>query len=350
MSHRWKIALVAVAAVVVVLALGFQVAVRELRAGVEHALGPRASVGAVQAKWNGIHLRDVRVRGGRPWPADDELRAAHVHVVPDLASLWSSGWRVRRVTVEGGYVSLLRTRDGRLRVLPSLLDDGNSNGPAPTVRIGEVALEGATVELFDASVRQPPHRLRIERLDARVGPLALPALDEAMAVDLRGVFKGARRDGTLAVDGEVTPASRDAKIQARLAGVDLVALQPYLLRAGEGGVRRGSLDLVLSATVRRNRLHAPGQVTLSGLEFAGGGGTFGTFAGVPRQAVVAALSGGDGRVHVAFTLEGRLDDPAFSLNGNLAVRVAAGLAQTLGVSVGGVVQGVGNVIKGLLGR
>jgi hypothetical protein len=75
----------------------------------------------------------------------------------------------------------------------------------------------------------------------------------------------------------------------------------------------------------------------------------GTFAGVPRQAVLAAMSR-DGKLEVAFTLEGRLDDPNFSLNENFALKVASGLASALGVSLGGVVEGVGNVIKGLFGR
>jgi hypothetical protein len=73
------------------------------------------------------------------------------------------------------------------------------------------------------------------------------------------------------------------------------------------------------------------------------------FAGVPRQAVLAAMRR-DGRIRVAFTLDGRLDDPAFSLNENLVTRIASGLAESLGVSIEGVVQGVGNVVKGLLGR
>ena len=53
---------------------------------------------------------------------------------------------------------------------------------------------------------------------------------------------------------------------------------------------------------------------------------------------------------MSFRLDGRLDDPSFSLNENVATQLAGGLAETLGVSLGGVVQGVGNVIKGLFGR
>jgi len=78
-------------------------------------------------------------------------------------------------------------------------------------------------------------------------------------------------------------------------------------------------------------------------------GVLATFGGVPRQAVLAAMER-DGRIEVGFTLEGRIDDPAFSINDNLATKLAGGLAETLGVSLGGVVEGVGGVIKGLLGR
>ncbi len=49
-------------------------------------------------------------------------------------------------------------------------------------------------------------------------------------------------------------------------------------------------------------------------------------------------------------LEGRLDDPAFSLNENLATRVASALAAKLGMNVGGLAEGVGSLVRGLFGR
>lgn len=335
------------------LAWGYGAAVQRLRGGIEQALGPSATVGLLAVTWNGVEARDVRVRAerARGWPAEDELRAARVHLVPSLASLWRRGWHVRSITVEGGYVSALRTRDGRLRLLPSLLEaprgapEPQQAKPKPRIEIGEVRLTGARFELHDASVRQPPHRLRIDDLDARIGPLVLPALDAPIGVDLSGNLQGVRHTGRLQVRGELTPATRDARLDARLAGADLLVLQPYLLRVTEGGVRAGQLDLALQAGVAANRLHAPGVVTLRGLELSGDG----SFAGVPRQAVLAALAR-DGRIEVRFVLEGRLDDPKFSLNENFATRLASSLAGTLGVSLGGVVEGVGNVIKGLFGR
>ena len=351
--RHWWIAALAVVAVAVVLAMLLRVAASQLQQRIAGALGPRATLDATALAWNGVELRGLRIAAARGWPASDELRASRVLVVPDLRSLWAVAlggpWRVRRIEIDGGYVSLHRTRDGTLRVLPSLLGKPAS-GDAPAVVIGELRLDGAALDFHDSSVRPgSTHRLRLDPLDATVGPLHLPALDVAVAIDIAAVLKGPRHDGRLELRGEVVPSTRDAKLEARARGVDLVALQPYLLRINDSGVKTGRLDLKLDATVRRMRLNAPGNVTLTDLELAAGSGVLGTLAGVPRQAVLAAMRR-DGRIEVRFTLDGRLDDPAFSINESFATRVASGLAETLGVSVGGVVEGVGSVIKGLLGR
>lgn len=360
---RWILAAGLAAGVLLLLGFGLlQLAARELRAQVVGALGPRATLESVSLGWGAVELQGLRIAAApnAGWPTADELRAERVRVVPDLRSLLGGPWRVASVTVEGGYVALQRTRDGRLRLLPALLEErakaaagsaaSGAEAAGPTaLEIGRVELAGAVVEMHDASVGPRPQRLRLERLDAQVGPLVLPALDRPVEVAIDGVLKGVRRDGRVQVNGTLTPATRDAQLAVRLAGVDLVALQPYLLKAADTSVRGGSLDLALDASVQQQRLKAPGRLTLSGLELAHPRGGLAAVAGLPRQAVLAALQR-DGKLRVAFTLEGRLDDPSFSLNESLATRVGSGLAESVGVSVGGVVEGVGGLVRGLFGH
>lgn len=338
--------------------LGLRLASHQLEGSLREALGPRASIGAVRLGLTGLEITDLRIRAvPGAWPAADELVARRVSLRPGLANLWSRGWHVSRVEVQDGYLSMQRSRQGKLRVLPALLEKpaapGGGNGPeagsAPPVRIAQVVLHDIAIDFHDASVRQGTHKIRFESLDASVGPLAFPAFDEATDIDLQATLKGPQRNGRISIRGEFTIASLDARLKAAVQGVDLVALQPYLLKVNEGGVKHGSLDLTLDAAVKAKKLHAPGRVTLTGLELASGDGLLGTFGGVPRQAVLAAMKR-DGRIEVGFTLDGRIDDPAFSINDNLATKLAGGLAETLGVSLGGVVEGVGGVIKGLLGR
>lgn len=361
-TRRLAITAVALAVLGSLFFLGLRFAVARLQKQIEGALGPRTSIGALAADWSGIELRELRVRAGSGWPAEDELRARRVRVEPELRSLFGGPWRIARIEVEGAYLSAMRTREGRLRLLPALLEERKPQEPADAagaepkpelkLEIAKVRLADATLAFFDASVVRrgaAPLPLRVEQLQAEAGSIALPTLDHAIALKLEGIFKGERQDGRLAIEGELTPATQDARLQARFSGVDLLTLQPYLLKAAETGVRRGTLDLVLQAQVRDKRLHAPGTLTLHHLELANEGGMLSTFAGVPRQAVLAALTRGD-KLEVKFTLEGRLDDPAFSLNESLATKIASGLADGLGVSLSGVVKGLGGVVKGLLGR
>ena len=360
MKRRWIMLLTALALVLLATALAFQLALRRLHSGIEAALGSRAALQSVSLGWTGVELRGLRVRAppGR-WPAQDELVAERVRVVPALSSLWRSGWRLASVSVEGASLSLLRTREGKLRVLPSLMEGERSGAGkaagepvATTLHIGELRLRDVAIDFHDASVRGSggaPHRIRLDALHADIGPLALPALDERAAVSLQATLEGPQRNGSLSLRGDVTPSTRDADLTLKIKGLDLIALQPYLLRNNEAAVKRGTLDLSLDAHVKGQRLNAPGRLTLTGLELAGGSGLFGTFAGVPRQAVLAAMSR-DGRIELAFTLEGKLDDPKFSLNELFAARFAVGLADKLGVSLGGAVEGVGSLIKGLFGR
>jgi hypothetical protein len=355
--RRLAIGAAAIAGLALVGLAGLHVVIVQLQSRVEAALGPRARIGGIHADWTGIDVLDLRIKSAPGWPAEDELRASRVRVVPDLRSLFGGPWRVARLRVEGGYLSALRTRDGKTHVLPALLGEsaprsanGSRGAPAaaPLIEFGQVELEAARLDFFDNSVKQPALQLRVEQLDAEVGPVVLPTLDRAARIKLVAVFKGPQRDGRIAVDGHCTPATRDADVQLHFTGLDMVALQPYLLKVSEAGIRRGALDLDLNATVVRNRLHAPGKLTLTNLDLSSDG-PLGTFAGVPRQAVLAAMTE-RGRLDVKFTLDGRLDDPAFSLNENLATRIASGLAEGLGVSLSGVAKGLGGVVKGLFGR
>lgn len=352
--RRMRVLLVTLLLLVVALAVAWQVALRQLQQTVVAALGPHGTLSSMQVGWSGVALHGLRIAAapGGGWPAEDELRAARVLVTPDLWATLRGRPAASRILVEEGYVSLLRARDGRLRLLPSLLEaaggtgaTGRSDGRGlPGVEIGRIELQRSEVAWFDASVRRPPLAVRLTDIHATVGPVALPALDVPTRIDLKAVVKSKQRDGRLSIEGELTAATRDAALQVRLQGVDLLALQPYLLRVSQGGVRRGTMDLDLRATVRQQRLNAPGRLVLTGLELGDAG-----LAGVPRQAVLAFLSRNE-RIELDFVLEGQFDDPAFSLNENLATRVASGLAEKLGVSLGGVVEGVGGMIRGLFGR
>ncbi|MFA5243552.1 MAG: DUF748 domain-containing protein [Sulfuricella sp.] len=337
--------------------LGMHFAAKSLKDKVTQALGPESEVGEIILGWSAIEIRNIRIRAPQGWPSQDTLRAEKIVIKPDLRGLLSAQVKLQRITVEGGYLSILRSREGNVRLLPSLLDkpveNSENQAPAMPVNIGLVELNSSMIEFFDASIRKTPHKLRLEQMHARVEDLQFPALDQKTKIQLDSVVKGKRSDGRLELRGWMRLDNRDSEISTRLENVDLVAFQPYLVKASETSVRKGLLDLDLESTIRDNRLYAPGTITLSELELASSSSPFGTFMGVPRQAIVAALKNQKGKITVQFTLEGNIKDPRFSLNESFTQRTGTAIAESLGISIEGLASGVGGTTHGIgsaLGR
>lgn len=359
---RMQIAGVILIVLIGIVAFALHWAAQRLRDEIVAGLGPQSSVGAVSVGLFAVEISDLRIEAPPGWPAADALRARRIEIAPDWRALLLRRVALRSIRVDGAYLSVWRAPDGRLRLLPSLLEkqrgkkDGTGAGAeaeAPAVSIAHIALADGSVDFFDSTVQRPAHRIRLEQVAASLDDLHLPALDGRSALKLSGLIKGARGDGRFDIDGEVALASKDSELIASLRGVDLLALKPYLIRAADTGVRHGTLDMDLRSTVKHHRLRAPGSITLHRLELDDGG----NFLGLPRQAAVGALKNGQGDIRVSFVLEGDLDDPAFSLNENLAMRFGAGLADTLGVSIGSLgksvgsaAAGVGGALKKLFGR
>src|SRR5688572_32200915 len=124
------------------------------------------------------------------------------------------------------------------------------------------------------------------------------------------------------VRGCVGPAARHSSSRITPEAVDLVALQPYLVKKNEARVSKGTLDMNLASEVRNDNLNGKGKVILRDLAFAPSSGFFDTFMGVPRNAVIGFLKDHNNAIDVDFTLTGNTKNPNFSLNENLSTRIA----------------------------
>lgn len=357
MSANTKRRLLITLGVVVAVAGGgfaaWQFGIRALKTQVEQALGPQGEVREIRVGLAGIEIADLRIRAPKNagWPSEDELRAQRIVVTPNILDLLTASVSLSSIRVEGAYVSMLRAKDGKVKLIPSLLgaqaapqgkaspEAGKDGGQKTPITIGGIVLAGGTIEFFDASVRATPVKVRLEQIEAQIGKLRLPDLTGHTSIKVDGVIKGNRQDGKLAIDGSVELATKESGVTTKLRGVDMTVLQPYLIQAAETGVKRGTLDLDLKSSVAKGKLRAPGTLTLSDLELTSGSGSF---MGMPRNAAVGLLKDKKGKISVKFVLEGDINDPQFSLNEHLATRLGTSLAGSLGVSIESLAKGVGS--------
>jgi hypothetical protein len=347
------VAAIIVVSLIVGVGIAFQVTVRALKGKVVQALGPNSEIRDIRLGWSSVNVEGLRIKGSGEWPDADVLRVERVSVVPSLRSLISKQYRVRSITITKPYISAFRTKEGRLLILPGLLTGAaregrtdalsRSVGGAATVTIGRIVLKDGLVELYDATVSQPPLKIRLEQIDATVRGVEVPGLKGKSSFELAGVVKGVQRDGQIKMEGWVEVGTRNSSVKTELRSVDLVMLQPYLVKSGERGVRKGAFDLDLQSDVSDNRLKAPGKATISDMELVPAEGGFDTFMGLPRQAMLAFLLRNGNKITVNFILEGDVDNPQFSISQAFTTRLAMAMANVLGLNFPGMVKDVGSL-------
>ena len=343
---RWQIIIVATAVVLaMVVILGYRIGVQMLHGNVIAALGPGSRLTELKVNWFTIELLGLSIDAPKGWPAARTFEAERVIITPDLRTLLSKTNRIFSIVVEKPYISVLRN-PGKLVMVPSLTERKEKAQPSEQssreVVISRIELKNGSVDFYDATVSRPPYRTRIEELDALIKDVATPAADKTH-FDLTGIVKGVKRDGNAMVSGWVGPAARDSSSRITLEAVDLVALQPYLVKKNEARVSKGTLDMNLASEVRNNNLNGKGKVILRDLTFAPSSGFFDTFMGVPRNAVIGFLKDHNNAIDVDFTLTGNTKNPNFSLNENLSTRIATAMAGQLGVGITNVAEGLGTL-------
>ncbi len=355
-GKRRRLAMIVSAVIAVLIVggiVGFRVAVGVLKGRIVEVLGSTSEIGDIQLGWFSVNVEELRIKGASGWPAADALRAERVTVVPSLRSLFSRQYRVRSITIFRPYLSALRTKEGKLQILPGLLTGvvaadqaqtlSNLADASPKVTIGRITLEDGVVDLYDATVVQPPLRIRMEQIEATVRGMAVPDLRGKSRFELTGVVKGVQRDGQIMIEGWVEVGTGNSSVKMELRSVDMVTLQPYLIKEGEAGVQKGTFDLDLQSDVSNNRLKALGKAKISELELVPAESAIGTFMGLSRQAMLAYLMRNDGTITVDFMLEGDINDPQFSLNQAFTTRLAFAMANILGLDFPGMAKDVGDL-------
>lgn len=173
--RKWGlIALVVFLVLIVGGIVGFWVGIEILKGKVVEALGPDSEIREIRVGWSSVEVEGLRIKGQKGWPEADELRAEHVTIAPSLRGVLSRRYRVHSITIVKPYLSALRTKDGQLQVVPSLLASS-----LPAVIIGRITLQDGVVELFDATVARTPLKIRLEQIQATVWDVVVPALKGA---------------------------------------------------------------------------------------------------------------------------------------------------------------------------
>lgn len=219
--------------------------------------------------------------------------------------------------------------------------DAEAAGPAPTIEIGKITLDGVGAEFDDLS--QDPHfEISLDALTGTIEGLSSEELARAR-VALAGKVDDV---APIRIAGQINPLSGDAytDVEITVDGVSLPAFSPYSGRYVGRAIDRGKLGLDLEYELSARHLEASNRVLLDQFEF-GRRVESEDATSLPVGLAVAVMRDTSGNVEIRLPIEGDLDDPSFSVLGLLGqalVNVVTRVATSPFAVVAGVVGAAGD--------
>jgi len=282
-------------------------------------------------EWESLQLDRIDLRFA---PGTPRLQIGEVALTRYLA---------RIVVTKDGDVNLQQVRAGDAAATEdSTPPPAEESGAPPAspfeLRIDELVLQGGELDFRDQHLERPFTAVLYD-LGGRISGLS-NAAGERAELDLRGSLEN---HAPLRISGTLQPLSGPLflELDTRLETMELTPLTPYTTTYLGYPITRGMLYLDLDYRIDGERLHAANRVFVD--QFTLGEHQPGDKATrLPVKLAVALLRDANGEIHLNLPVEGKLDDPQFSLFGvvlqilkNLLIKAATSPLALLSSLVGG---------------
>lgn len=225
-------------------------------------------------------------------------------------------------------LNVLQAETGPTEAGPS---QEKKNEPPTQVNLKGLKISQGEVLILDGKVAAPPHPMRLTDISLTMDQFATPPQDTWTTYECSLNIPGKESTGVLRKSGKTKLKSLDTVSKVSLQGLDITTVKPYILKAGDVDVTRGTLSLDVDLHIDKRNLNSPAKAVLRNLQFAPSKGPGEKFIAIPRSAVVSFLEANNNQIALDFTVEGSIDDPKFSLRETMATRFAMQFAQKLGL-------------------
>ncbi len=328
--------------------LAITIAVHEIKDSVRLLVGQDGSVRDVSVSWNHVLLNDVLIKPARGAPGKHAFKAESIDIRPSWLALLQRRVELSEVTVSRFDLVVWRESKGDLILLPLGADaQGSSSSRTfmPTqIRIDRLAFVDGTIQFYDSQVSHHPHHIPLTGVQVEIGPLTysknVHASERPHArFNATGNFPGSP-GGKWIQKGWLGLDTLDVDMQLQLLDVPIHYFSPYLQRGSQLSFEGGRIELVLHAGAVKRQIDGHGRLTLSHLKLADDG-----LLSIAQRAALLALEDRNGKAAFDFRLKGPLEAPALEVDEDMSMRIAGGLAGTLGLNIEGIASGVGRSVE-----
>jgi hypothetical protein len=205
--------------------------------------------------------------------------------------------------------------------------------PPTQVNLKGLKITQGEVLILDGKVATPPHPMSFTDVSLSIDEAALPPQDTWTAYECSLNIPGKESTGVLRKSGKTKLKSLDTVSKVSLQGLDITTVKPYILKAGDVDVTRGTVSLDVDLRIDKRNLNSPAKAVLRNLQFAPSKGPGEKFMAIPRSAMISFLEANNHQIALDFTVEGSIDDPKFSLRETMITRFAMQFAEKIGLGV-----------------
>ena len=208
----------------------------------------------------------------------------------------------------------------------------------PEISLGAFVIEDGAFHFSDKSI-EPNCVVDIQEFKTSVTGLSTKS-DSTAVLDVGGKIDNR---GTFEVSGKINPLSKDifADIQASVTNLDLTPFTPYTEKFVGRPLNKGKFSTTLQYSIHEKALKAQNGFFIDQLTF-GAKNDSPDATTLPVKFAIALLKDREGRIKLDVPVEGRLDDPKFSIGpiiwqvvGNIITKAVTSPFSLLGSMFGG---------------
>jgi hypothetical protein len=175
----------------------------------------------------------------------------------------------------------------------------------------------------------------LRELDFEIRDIRYPFVPFPSPIELKGKMEGRKQNGRIDAKGWIDLKTMDLEASLRVREIEVKTFEPYYRKRVTAEIESGHMDMDSKVAVKEKRMDAPGELDIVNFHIKEGGGTV---FWIPAETLIPLLERKKNEVKIPFHVKGNLEDPRFSLQETLLMRIGFSFMEALGLPVKGVAE------------
>lgn len=315
------------------------------KAGVERAIGKDFSMGSIDLKWGSVHARNVVMKDTA---GKEIIRVEELTVRADFMNFFRDKHIISSLHLEKPYIYVEVDKKGHLAspvLTPQEKELIRKETEKAPVKFEKIVINRGSVDYLDRKVPRVPVLTKVRDIKMQMEHLTYPFTNEPTKYSVQAHVPAGQGTASIKSEGNIKFASQDVESVSHVRDLDITHFKPYYDKQAKSvHVKKGLMDLDVTAKIVSRKIHAPGHAVIKGLELETGSGLGDRFMGVPASVVLNFMKKSGDKLPIDFVVSGNLDNPQFNITENFMAQLSFAIMDKLGVSVkdiGSSIVGVG---------